>query len=60
MIGVDNLMWSSDYPHNASTWPNSKDVVATSFEYVTDDVERYKLVRENGMKLYGLDPVAAA
>ena len=60
LIGVDNLMWSSDYPHNASTWPNSKDVVATSFEYVTDDVERYKLVRENGMKLYGLDPVTAA
>ena len=33
------------------------DVVASSFEIVTDDVERYKLVRENGMKLYGLDPV---
>ena len=57
-IGVDNLMWSSDYPHNASTWPNSMDVVASSFEIVTDDTERYKLVRENGMKLYGLDPVA--
>ena len=57
VIGVDNLMWSSDYPHNASTWPKSMDVVASSFEIVTDDVERYKLVRENGMKLYGLDPV---
>ena len=34
--------------------------MATSFEFVTDDVERYKLVRENGMKLYGLDPVAVA
>jgi hypothetical protein len=50
-------MWSSDYPHNASTWPKSMEVVASSFEIVTDDVERYKLVRENGMKLYGLDPV---
>ena len=57
VIGVNNLMWSSDYPHNASTWPKSMDVVASSFEIVTDDVERYKLVRENGMKLYGLDPV---
>ena len=37
-----------------SIWPNSMDVVATSFEYVTDDVERYKLVRENRMTLYGL------
>ena len=60
VIGVDNLMWSSDYPHNASTWPKSMDAVASSFEIVTDDVERYKLVRENGMKLYGLDPVPVA
>ena len=20
-IGVDNIMWSSDYPHTTSTWP---------------------------------------
>ncbi len=23
LIGVDNLMWSSDYPHTDTTWPNS-------------------------------------
>ena len=22
LIGVENIMWSSDYPHTASTWPN--------------------------------------
>jgi predicted TIM-barrel fold metal-dependent hydrolase len=28
VIGVGNLMWSSDYPHNMSTWPHSADHVA--------------------------------
>src|SRR5439155_289318 len=27
-IGVDKLMWSSDYPHQASSWPHSQDVGA--------------------------------
>ena len=58
-IGVNNLMWSSDYPHNASSWPNSQEVVQKStFDAVKDETEQYKLVRENGMKLYGLDPVS--
>jgi predicted TIM-barrel fold metal-dependent hydrolase len=58
-IGVNNLMWSSDYPHNASSWPNSQDVVQKStFDAVEDEAEQYKLVRENGMRLYGLDPIA--
>ena len=25
--GADRLMWSGDYPHGASTWPRSRDVV---------------------------------
>ena len=24
-IGVENIMWSSDYPHPVSSWPNSRD-----------------------------------
>ena len=47
-------MWASDYPHNASTWPKSKEVVDQYFEVVTDETERYKLVRQNGMNLYGV------
>ncbi|MDE0214580.1 MAG: amidohydrolase family protein, partial [Deltaproteobacteria bacterium] len=26
--GADNCMWSNDYPHQNSTWPNSRDVIA--------------------------------
>jgi hypothetical protein len=25
--GVDNCMWSNDYPHQNSTWPNSRAVI---------------------------------
>src|SRR5205823_6191452 len=25
--GTDNCMWSSDYPHPNSTWPNSRQVI---------------------------------
>ena len=27
-VGVDNLMWGSDYPHFEGTWPHSKDRIA--------------------------------
>jgi predicted TIM-barrel fold metal-dependent hydrolase len=29
-IGVDNVMWASDYPHGDSTWPHSRKAVAES------------------------------
>lgn len=60
IIGIDNLMWASDYPHNASTWPKSKEVVDQYFEVVTDETERYKLVRQNGMNLYGVTAATGA
>ena len=53
-VGVDNLMWSSDYPHTVSTWPNSQEVVVRFFQGVPED-EKLKIVRENAIKLYGLD-----
>ena len=27
-FGQDTFMWSNDYPHAASTWPHSRDVIA--------------------------------
>ena len=29
-IGVENIMWSSDYPHPISSFPNSRSVAAES------------------------------
>jgi len=56
--GVDNCMWSNDYPHPNSTWPNSRQVIARDLGHLPPDV-RAKLVRENVARLYGLKiPVA--
>ncbi len=54
MIGVDRLMWSSDYPHGASTWPNSREIMGRYLEGVPED-EQQKLLRDNAIELYGLD-----
>jgi predicted TIM-barrel fold metal-dependent hydrolase len=53
-IGVDRIMWSSDYPHTQSTWPHSQEIVARDFADVADD-EKRKIVRENAITLYDLD-----
>ena len=53
IIGVDNLMWGSDYPHVDSTWPCSLDVIDEMFHDV-DQEERDKITRTNVEKLYGL------
>jgi predicted TIM-barrel fold metal-dependent hydrolase len=53
-IGVDNVMWSSDYPHTASTWPHSRDIIERDFKEVSE-AEKRKIVRENVAQLYGFD-----
>lgn len=52
-FGVDNLMWSSDYPHGESTFPDSRAFVARAFADVPAD-EMRKIVFENARRLYGL------
>jgi predicted TIM-barrel fold metal-dependent hydrolase len=53
-IGIDNIMWSSDYPHTASTWPHSRDIIARDFK-AAPEAEKWKIVRENVIALYDLD-----
>jgi len=52
LIGVEQIMWASDYPHTDSTWPNSQKVIAGIFEDVPDE-ERGKIIHDNAQKLYG-------
>ena len=55
--GADNCMWSSDYPHGNSTWPDSRQIVARDMGNLPVDV-RAKLVRDNVSKLYGLESIS--
>ena len=51
--GLDNIMWSSDYPHSDSTWPRSREVVEEHFASVPAE-ERQKIVSGNAARLYKL------
>jgi len=51
-IGADRMMWSSDYPHQASSWPHSQEVVARDFKDASAE-DRFKITRGNVAKLYG-------
>ena len=54
-IGVDNIMWESDYPHPTCTWPNSREYIERSFEGVPEDEQRKMLV-DNAVRVFNLDP----
>ena len=61
--GVDNCMWSNDYPHQNSTWPNSREVINRDMGHLPA-ADREKLLNANVRKLYSLKvpaslPVAA-
>ena len=50
-IGVENLLWSSDFPHSATFWPHSREKIAQDFEGVSEEDKR-KILCENMAKLY--------
>jgi predicted TIM-barrel fold metal-dependent hydrolase len=53
MIGEDNLMWSSDYPHTDTTWPNSRQFIDDQFAGLPERL-KHKIVSGNAQKLYQL------
>jgi predicted TIM-barrel fold metal-dependent hydrolase len=54
VIGVDNMMWGSDYPHSESTFPRSREVLDEILQGVPDD-ERAKVVGLNTARWYDFD-----
>jgi uncharacterized protein len=52
-VGVENIMWSTDFPHPASTWPNSAQVVEKLFAEIPAE-ERQLIVAGNAARVYGL------
>jgi predicted TIM-barrel fold metal-dependent hydrolase len=52
-IGVETLMWGSDYPHGDGVWPESTKYIDEQFaELSRDDV--HKITCENAGRFYGL------
>jgi predicted TIM-barrel fold metal-dependent hydrolase len=50
-IGVDNIMFESDYPHSDSNWPHTRKLLAEHLADVPDDEAR-KIVELNARMLY--------
>src|SRR2546427_8001522 len=53
-IGVDNMMWGSDYPHSESTFPRSRKILAEILARGPDD-EQAKIVGANTARVYRFD-----
>jgi predicted TIM-barrel fold metal-dependent hydrolase len=52
--GQDNCMWSNDYPHGNSTWPESRKYIDRDLGHLPPDT-RKKLVYTNVARLYGIE-----
>ena len=52
-IGMDNIMWESDFPHSTSTYPESRQFVDRTLAGVPQK-ERDQLCYGNAMRIYGL------
>ena len=56
-IGVDRLMWGSDYPHLEGTWPNTMKALNETFALYPEQEIR-DILGLNAAKAYGFDVAA--
>ncbi|MFA5940809.1 MAG: amidohydrolase family protein [Sinimarinibacterium sp.] len=54
-FGADCLYWSTDFPHPATCWPNSRAQVVSQFkEAGIPAADRVKITSTNGLRVFGL------
>ncbi len=53
MVGYDNVLWASDFPHPDGLWPDSQSYIESMFADLDADT-RDKIVYRNAATLYGL------
>ena len=59
LIGIDNIMWESDFPHVASFYPRSWDSVERVLKGVPQD-DRRKVLYENALRVYQMEASVVA
>lgn len=57
-IGIDRMMWESDYPHADSNFPHSRKAAERHFVDISDD-ETHKIVELNARRLFRFGAEAA-
>ena len=53
-INPDNIMWESDYPHTASTYPESWKIIEETLQDVSAE-EKRKILCDNAQRVYHLE-----
>jgi predicted TIM-barrel fold metal-dependent hydrolase len=54
-IGIDNVMWSSDYPHPTGLWPNSQRYIRESMQTAgLNEAEQRKVLVDTARKVFNL------
>ena len=54
-IGLQNILWGSDYPHPEGTWPATRRHLVETFRGVPED-ELGLMLGGNAARVYGFDP----
>ncbi len=53
-IGLDNVLWSTDFPHPVCNWPNAGKKIQEQFEGVPE-AEMRQITWGNGARMYGIE-----
>ncbi len=53
-LGVEKIMWGSDFPHPEGTWPNTAQYMKDTFSDFPEADGR-KILGDNAIEFYGLD-----
>jgi predicted TIM-barrel fold metal-dependent hydrolase len=56
-VGIDKIMWGTDYPHKEATTPYTNEALRAAFAGVPRD-ETAKMIGGNAARLYGFDLAA--
>ncbi|MGE0387957.1 MAG: amidohydrolase family protein [Gammaproteobacteria bacterium] len=54
MIGVDNIQWSTDFPHVVTDWPNSRALIEREFKDIPAD-EKRRIICDNAVRYFRLN-----
>lgn len=53
-LGIDNILWSTNFPQATSTWPESQRFLKECFDGVMDE-DREKILWHNPARIYGVE-----
>jgi hypothetical protein len=54
-VGIDQITFESDYPHQDSTWPRTHEYLTEALAGLSAD-EIWKITRGNAIRMLGLEP----